>query len=183
MFEKASLFSFLLYSLFKLNTMKKILLLVILVSLISCSQEETTIYYLIRHAEKDRTDATNKDPNLTDKGVERAKKWANYFKDINLDAVYATNFHRTMQTATPTAESKKLEIRNYDPEKMYDAVFKSATQGKTVFVVGHSNTTPVFVNKIIGENKYQNMDDKDNASLFIVTITGDKKSTRIVKIK
>jgi hypothetical protein len=27
------------------------------------------------------------------------------------------------------------------------------------------------------------MDDKDNASLFIVTITGDKKSTRIVKIK
>jgi bisphosphoglycerate-dependent phosphoglycerate mutase len=66
---------------------------------------------------------------------------------------------------------------------MYDAVFKSATQGKTVFVVGHSNTTPVFVNKIIGENKYQNMDDKDNASLYIVTITGDKKSTRIVKVK
>lgn len=163
--------------------MKKILLLVVLVSLISCSQEETTTYYLIRHAEKDRTDATNRNPNLTDKGLERAKKWANYFKDINLDAVYATNYHRTMQTATPTAKSKKLEIQNYDPEKMYDAVFKGATKGKTVFVVGHSNTTPVFVNKIIGENKYQNMDDKDNASLFIVTITGDKKSTRIVKVK
>ena len=25
-------------------------------SLISCTQEETTTYYLIRHAEKDRTD-------------------------------------------------------------------------------------------------------------------------------
>jgi broad specificity phosphatase PhoE len=163
--------------------MKKILLLVVLVSLISCSQEETTRYYLIRHAEKDRTDTTNRNPNLTEKGEERAKKWANYFKDINLDAVYATNFLRTMQTATPTAESKKLEIQNYDPEKMYDAVFKSATKGKTIFIVGHSNTTPVFVNKIIGENKYENMDDKDNASLYIVTITGDKKSTRIVKVE
>jgi broad specificity phosphatase PhoE len=154
-----------------------------LVSLISCSQDETTRYYLIRHAEKDRTDTTNRNPNLTEKGEERAKKWANYFKDINLDAVYATNFLRTMQTATPTAESKKLEIQNYDPEKMYDAVFKSATKGKTVFIVGHSNTTPVFANKIIGENKYENMDDKDNASLYIVTITGDKKSTRIVKVE
>jgi broad specificity phosphatase PhoE len=163
--------------------MKKILLLVVLVSLISCSQQETTRYYLIRHAEKDRTDTTNRNPNLTEKGEERAKKWANYFKDINLDAVYATNFLRTMQTATPTAESKKLEIQNYDPEKMYDAVFKSATKGKTIFIVGHSNTTPVFVNKIIGENKYENMDDKDNASLYIVTITGDKKSTRIVKVE
>lgn len=163
--------------------MKKILLLVVLVSLISCSQEETTTYYLIRHAEKDRTDATNRNPNLTEKGLERAKKWANYFKDINFDAVYATNYHRTIQTATPTAESKQLEIQSYDPEKMYDVVFKSATQGKKVLVVGHSNTTPVFVNKIIGKNKYQSMDDKDNASLYIVTITGDKKSTRIVKIE
>jgi broad specificity phosphatase PhoE len=163
--------------------MKKILLLVVLVSLISCSQEETTTYYLIRHAEKDRTDATNRNPNLTKKGLERAEKWANYFKDINFDAVYATNYHRTMQTATSTAKSKQIEIRNYDPKKMYDAVFKSATQGKTVLVVGHSNTTPLFVNKIIGENKYQNMDDKDNASLYIVTIIGDKKSTRIVKVE
>ena len=163
--------------------MKKIFLLVIFVSLISCIQEETTTYYLIRHAEKDRTDATNRNPNLNEKGLERAKKWANYFKDINFDAVYATNYHRTIQTAKPTAENKKLEIRIYDPQNMYDAVFKSTTQGKTVFVVGHSNTTPVFVNKILGENKYKNMNDRDNASLYIVTITGDKKTTRIVKVE
>ena len=165
--------------------MKKILLLLVFVfsSLISCTQEETTTYYLIRHAEKDRTDKTNENPNLNEKGLERAKKWAEYFKDIDFDAVYSTNYIRTMQTALPTAENRKLNIKNYDPKKMYDVLFKSATQGKTVLVVGHSNTTPVFINKIIGENKYQNMDDKDNASLFIVTITGDKKSTRIVKVK
>lgn len=165
--------------------MKKILLLLVFVfsSLISCTQEETTTYYLIRHAEKDRTDKTNENPNLNEKGLERAKKWAEYFKDINFDAVYSTNYNRTMQTALPTAENRKLNIENYDPKKMYDVLFKSATQGKTVLVVGHSNTTPVFANKILGEKKYKNMDDKDNSSLYIVTITGNKKTSRIKKVE
>jgi broad specificity phosphatase PhoE len=165
--------------------MKKVLLLLVFVfsSLISCTQEETTTYYLIRHAEKDRTDKTNENPNLKEKGLERAKKWAEYFKDIDFDAVYSTNYNRTMQTALPTAESNKLNIKNYDPKKMYDVLFKSATQGKTVLVVGHSNTTPVFANKILGEKKYKNMDDKDNSSLYIVTMTGNKKTSRIKKVE
>lgn len=165
--------------------MKKILLLLVFVfsSLISCTQEETTTYYLIRHAEKDRTDKTNENPNLNEKGSERAKKWAEYFKDIDFDAVYSTNYNRTMQTALPTAESNKLNIKNYEPKKMYDVLFKSATQGKTVLVVGHSNTTPVFANKILGEKKYKNMDDKDNSSLYIVTMTGNKKTSRIKKVE
>jgi broad specificity phosphatase PhoE len=165
--------------------MKKVLLLLVFVfsSLISCTQEETTTYYLIRHAEKDRTDKTNENPNLNEKGLERAKKWAEYFKDIDFDAVYSTNYNRTMQTAIPTAESNKLNIKNYDPKKMYDVLFKSATQGKTVLVVGHSNTTPVFANKILGEKKYKNMDDKDNSSLYIVTMTGNKKTSRIKKVE
>jgi broad specificity phosphatase PhoE len=66
---------------------------------------------------------------------------------------------------------------------MYDVLFKSATQGKTVLVVGHSNTTPVFANKILGEKKYKNMDDKDNSSLYIVTMTGNKKTSRIKKVE
>jgi len=165
--------------------MKKVLLLLVFVfsSLISCTQEETTTYYLIRHAEKDRTDKTNKNPNLNEKGLERAKKWAEYFKDVDFDAVYSTNYNRTMQTALPTAESNKLNIKNYDPKKMYDVLFKTATQGKTVLVVGHSNTTPVFANKILGEKKYKNMDDKDNSSLYIVTMTGNKKTSRIKKVE
>ena len=165
--------------------MKKVLLLLVFVfsSLISCTQEETTTYYLIRHAEKDRTDKTNENPNLNEKGSERAKKWAEYFKDIDFDALYSTNYNRTMQTALPTAESNKLNIKNYDPKKMYDVLFKSATQGKTVLVVGHSNTTPVFANKILGEKKYKNMDDKDNSSLYIVTITGNKKTSHIKKVE
>ena len=164
--------------------MKKYLFLFVFTfSLLSaCTSDETTTYYLIRHAEKDRTDKTNRNPNLNEKGLERAKKWADHFKNIDLDAVYSTKYNRTMQTATPTAESKNIEIQNYNPRKMYDSIFQQNTKGKTVLVVGHSNTTPVFANKILGEKKYENMSDNDNASLYIVTISDDKKTSKIEKV-
>ncbi|MDX6745888.1 phosphoglycerate mutase family protein [Polaribacter sp. PL03] len=145
----------------------------------SCTSEETTTYYLIRHAEKDRSDKTNRNPDLNKNGQERAKKWAERFKNVQFDAIYSTKYNRTMQTATPTAESKGLEILNYNPSKMYDSIFKIDTKGKTILVVGHSNTTPVFANKILGEKKYENMDDHNNASLYIVTISKDKKTSSI----
>jgi len=166
--------------------MKKFLILFIFIfsSLISCTSEETkTTYYLIRHAEKDRTDAANKDPNLNRKGLERAERWADYFEKINLNAIYSTNYHRTMQTAEPTAKSKQLAINNYDTRDMYDSIFQNNTAGKTVLVVGHSNTTPIFVNNILGEEKHKNMDDHDNASLYIVTITDGKKRSKIEKVE
>jgi len=162
--------------------MKKLVYLFFLSFLISCSSNETTTYYLIRHAEKDRTDNSNRNPNLNKDGLERAKKWALYFESIDLDAVYSTNYNRTQQTATPTAVSKKLDIQSYKPYKMFDTVFQQNTLGKKVLIVGHSNTTPVFVNKILGEKKYENMNDYDNASLYIVTISNDKITSKIEKV-
>lgn len=161
--------------------MKKILLLFVFVfsTLVSCSDQQTTTYYLIRHSEKDTSDKTNRNPNLNEDGLKRAENWAEYFKNIDLDAVYSTDYNRTQQTATPTAKSKELEIITYDPRKMYDSIFQAETKGKTVLVVGHSNTTPVFANKILGEKKYENMDENDNASLYIVTIKGDQKTSKI----
>ena len=165
--------------------MKKYFLLFLFVfsAFISCIEEESTTYYLIRHAEKDRTDTINRNPNLNKKGLERAKKWADYFKETKLDAVYSTKYNRTMQTAKPTSDSKNLKILTYDPRNMYDSIFQKSTKGKTVLVVGHSNTTPFFANKILGKEKYKQMDDNDNASLYIVSIKGEKKTATIEKIE
>jgi broad specificity phosphatase PhoE len=164
--------------------MKKYLFLLVFVfSLLSaCSSDETTTYYLIRHAEKDKTDKTNKNPSLNFEGEKRAQNWSKYFKNIKLDAVYSTAYNRTIQTATPTAKTKKIEIRHFNPNKMYDSIFQKETKGKIVLIVGHSNTTPVFANNILGEKKYKNMDENDNASLFVVTISGDKKNSNIEKV-
>ena len=161
--------------------MKKFLLLAVFSLFSACNSEEMTTYYLIRHAEKDRTNKANRDPNLNKKGQERVKIWTNYFENIDLDAVYSTEYKRTMQTAKTIAENKSLEIQNYDPLKMYDAFFQKETKEKKVLIVGHSNTTPSFVNKILGEKKYKNMTDRDNSTLYIVTIKGDEK-TSIIEI-
>ena len=163
--------------------MKKFLLIIFVFTLfIACTSDKTTTYYLIRHAEKDRTNTTNKNPNLNSDGLIRAEKWAKNFENIKLDGVYSTDYNRTQQTAAPTAKSKGLIVQSYNPSKMYDSIFKKNTKGKTVLVVGHSNTTPVFANTILGQKKYKNMADNDNASLYIVTVVNDKKSSEIKKV-
>lgn len=164
--------------------MKKYYFLLVLTFtlLSSCSSDETTTYYLIRHAEKDRTDQSNGNPNLNFEGEKRAQRWANYFEDKQIDAVYSTKYFRTMETATPTAMTKKLRIQYYDPRNMFDSIFQTETKGKSVLIVGHSNTTPVFANKILGEDKYQNMDDNDNSSLYVVTVYGGEKESKIEKL-
>ncbi|WP_456420765.1 SixA phosphatase family protein [Lutibacter sp.] len=162
-----------------------LLLILINISSVKSQQKKSNIttYYLIRHAEKNRTENTNKNPNLTEKGIKRAKNWSVVFKNIPFDIIYSTNYNRTKQTAEPTAKSKNLEIQYYNPKELYDEKFKFKTTGKTVLVVGHSNTTPQFVNKIIGEEKYADIDDLNNSNLYIITIINDVKTAILLKIE
>ncbi len=140
-------------------------------------QNGISTYYLIRHAEKDRSDSSNQNPDLTKEGSARAKKWAEVLKNINLDAVYSTDYNRTLQTAKPLAEMNKLEILNYDTKNLNNKEFQKATKGKTVLVVGHSNTTPQLANAILGKRKYGDIDDKENGALFIVQILPNGETT------
>ncbi|GGD37485.1 SixA phosphatase family protein [Muriicola marianensis] len=134
---------------------------------------EVTTYYFIRHAEKDRTDPDDPDPELNQRGLGRAMHWAEILKDANITAIYTTDFRRTTMTAAPTEVKYDLIRQYYDPSLVDIAKFKADNLGKNVLVVGHSNTTPEFVNKMIGEDKYPPMDDSDNGSLFIVQQIGD----------
>lgn len=160
--------------------MKSILVLsIFLFSLISLAQDteqsspETTTYFFVRHAEKDLSDPSNRNPNLTEQGRIRAKNWAKMLADTPIDIVYTTDYIRTRKTAEPIAKSKSLELTLYNPKNLYDSDFKKNTEGKTVVIVGHSNTTPSFVNKVIGEKKYKPIDEKIYGKVFIVKITGD----------
>ncbi|WP_317194465.1 histidine phosphatase family protein [Allomuricauda sp. CAU 1633] len=127
-------------------------------------------YYFIRHAEKDRTDPDNPDPELNQDGLNRAIRWAEVFDPIALDVIYSTNYERTSMTAAPTSVKKNIDVKYYDPSTIDVEQFKIENQGLNVLVVGHSNTTPDFVNKVINIEKYNAMDDDDNSSLFIVRI-------------
>ncbi|NND62723.1 MAG: histidine phosphatase family protein [Flavobacteriaceae bacterium] len=146
------------------------------------NQPEITTYYLIRHAEKDRTNPNDPNPELTRKGYFRAEGWAKVFDKIPLDAIYSTSYNRTLMTAFHTSQKKKIEITLYDPKEMYSQEFQQKTKGKKVLIVGHSNTTPAFVNAIIDEKRYKDMADDDNSSLYVVTLIGDQSSVEIFTI-
>ena len=168
--------------------MKKIILIisVLFCSLSSFSQQivkdTVTTYYLIRHAEKDSTNPKNTNPKLNKKGLERAQKWANVFKNIHFNSVYATNYHRTKQTAKPVAEKDNLEIEIYNPKKMYTSQFQKETKGQNILIVGHSNTTPFFANKILGEYLYEQIAANNNGNLYIITVTKNKKTAVLLNI-
>ena len=163
--------------------MKKNILVIcfFLISIISHSQEVTT-YYFIRHAEKLRVDKTDRNPNLNSKGLKRAESWKEIFSNISFDAIYSTDYTRTRLTAKPTADSKKLPILIYNPRDMYSKTFQNQTKGKTILVVGHSNTTNVFANKVLGFDKYEEIKDNNNSNLYIVTLTDKKASSVLLKI-
>ena len=149
----------------------------IIIGSISCKKDTKIVeepvvstYYFIRHAEKDRTDPDNPDPELNQDGLDRAIRWAEVFDAIDLDVIYSTNYERTSMTAAPTSVKKNIDVKYYDPKAIDIEQFKAENEGFNVLVVGHSNTTPDFVNKMIGVEKYDAMDDDDNSSLFIVRI-------------
>ena len=131
-------------------------------------------FYFIRHAEKDRSDPEDIDPELNQKGLGRAMHWAEILNEVSLDAIYTTDYERTRMTAAPSAIKQEITEQYYDPDLLDIEAFKLENLGRNVLVVGHSNTTPDLVNSMIGEEKYGPMDDYDNGSLFIVTIVNGK---------
>jgi len=178
----------------KLTTLKKLTLVFLtLLVFTACNnnqkkteaaivEEISTTYYLIRHAEKDRSNPENSNPELTAEGLQRAQNWAKHFEDIKIDQIYSTDYTRTMQTAYDVAKQKNIVIKSYDPSDMYNDDFKNATKGKQVLVVGHSNTTPQFVNAIIGNEDYTDIPDDENGLLYIVRVTGDISKVELLTI-
>ena len=161
---------------------KKLLLgcLLGLLSLNLVSQEIST-YYLIRHAEKERT--VDKNPPLTNIGSLRAASWAEIFQDIKFDAVYSTDYKRTKATAKPTALKNNLDIVIYHPRNIDVEKFKEETRGKKILIVGHSNTIPNFVNQLIGQKKYTQIEDNNNGNLYIVELGGDFKTDQLLHFR
>jgi 2,3-bisphosphoglycerate-dependent phosphoglycerate mutase len=153
--------------------MKKLLIILIFTLQFSESKAQTTTYYFIRHAEKMDN---SENPNLSEKGKIRAENWNKIFSETKFDAVYSTDFKRTIQTATPILNSRNLKPIIYIPKTIDIELFKLENKNKTILVVGHSNSTPEFVNKLIREKKYEKIDETVFGNLYIVSILENEKA-------
>lgn len=165
-----------------MKTFQRLIFVFFLMGIMGCKNDvvpseatnpAVSTFYFIRHAEKDRTNPEDIDPELDQKGLGRAMHWAEILRDVPLNAIYSTDFERTTMTAEPAAVKQDLTIQYYSPDDLNLEQFKADNLGKNVLVVGHSNTTPEFVNKMIGEDKYPALDDYDNGNLFIVQVVGN----------
>lgn len=145
--------------------------------------EQSAIYYLIRHAEKDRTDSKDEDPNLNIDGLKRAERWAVYFETYQIDQIYTTKYIRNKQTISMIAQQKAIKPTLYDPHNIPMDEFLKETNGKNVLIVGHSNTIPKLVNALIGKEEFKDMDDTDNSTLFKVTIKGEDKKAETITVE
>ena len=151
--------------------MKRVLFLtLVLTSLFIRSQEtQTTTIYLIRHAEK--ADAS-KNPELSEQGIERALRWANYFEEIPLEIFYTTLTIRTQQTISSVASTKNKEIQFYQPVTFSLKEIAAKHPGKTILIVGHSNTIPKHINDFLGKEIYEKIDENEFGNLYKITIKG-----------
>ena len=101
----------------KLKTVqnKLITLLVLLLGFQSCQiaqNSELFTIYLVRHSEKELASENESDPPLTKCGMQRSESLSIFLNDVNLEAIYSTDYNRTINTALPTANAKELQIKN-----------------------------------------------------------------------
>jgi broad specificity phosphatase PhoE len=158
--------------------MKKLILLLCLIAGFVSAQDQTdkpTTLILIRHAE--RGNDGSKDPPLADAGTIRANNLVNVFKNTDIVAIYSSDYKRTKNTAAPLAQTKNLEIKLYEPMKE-DEIKKiiAENKGKTVLVVGHSNTTPWTANVLTG-GELKDFADTDYGNILIVNVWDGGKTS------
>lgn len=139
-----------------------------------------TLLILVRHAEK----AGGSNPPLTELGQRRAEKLAVMLTGLSLDKVFSTNFERTIQTARPVSEQKKLDIHHYNPRDLEGFVSQVLQEdvGKAILVTGHSNTTPTLVNLFLGEQVYAQIDEGDYNNLFLLLVN-EKGDAKVMGLK
>lgn len=143
--------------------------------------QELTTFILVRHAEK-KFDNT-KDPALSREGLARAQQLSELLSKAELNAIYSTDYRRTMQTAKPTAEAKGIDIRTYDPhDKSFLTPYLTNNAGGTVLIVGHSNTTPNLVNSLLEEERVTKIDEDDYGNIYMVT-TSKNSPAKVIHLQ
>lgn len=108
-----------------------------------------TVIYLVRHAEKALENP--EDPGLSEAGQARADLLVKLLADADIGEVWSTDTRRTRNTAEPVANANELSIQLYDPRGIPAFARTVKQRGGRYLVVGHSNTTPSFVEALGGE--------------------------------
>lgn len=155
---------------------KYICFLILLASITVFGQSKDEIRIIIvRHAEKMTDNPKEKDPELTEKGLQRATDLAKKLDESGVDVAYSTDYKRTRNTAQPTATSNKIPLQIYDASKLKEFTEKVLKDNlnKTVLIVGHSNTILETIEALGGKRPIDTIGDQEYDNAFLMLIKGD----------
>lgn len=147
--------------------------------------QATTTVIFVRHAEK--AIIPEVDPGLSNAGRRRAAELARQLVSADVvagvDAVYATPFRRTVETARAVADALDQQVLSYDEsntETIMDEIVKEH-KGKIILVVGHSNTLPDLIANMGASKLVEEINENEYDNLFVVTIPwfGKTKTIRL----
>jgi len=147
----------------------------------------------VRHAETAASTRTGGDPDLSEKGRERADCLARLLSKAGVTHLYASQAMRTRQTLAPLAAALALEVEvigAQEGERQVQAV-KSLPPGSVAVVAGHSNTVPSMVAALGGEiadlvesERYGSMFDHDSYDrLILVTLPVGEAQAQAIELR
>ena len=148
------------------------------------SQATTTMIF-VRHAEQTDHDAA--DPPLSEAGRRRVAELTRQLVDADvvagIDAIYTTQFRRSVETVQPLADRLGLPVNTYDAadtEAVLETILK-AHKGKIILVVGHSNTVPALIANLGASKKVPPIQPNEFDNIYIISIPwfGKTKTIRL----
>ena len=137
------------------------------------SQATTTVVF-VRYAETQGPDDSN--PGLSPAGRQRARELARVVDRIDvvagIDAIFATQYRSTQETAEPLKENLQIPVQVVDSQNvrgLTDMILEEY-KGKIVLVISDTEAIPRLIRKFQGSKKLAPIAPDEHDNLFIVSI-------------
>jgi broad specificity phosphatase PhoE len=148
-------------------------LVVVVIAAWFLSSLNTTTVVVVRHAEKEL--GTIEDPPLSQAGEQRAQLLARMLGERDgrgrINAIIASETRRAQRTAAPLAERLGIAVTTVDARDLDELVRRiHANRGGRILVVGHSNTVPEIVHRLVGGDPLPPIADDDYSLMYVITL-------------
>lgn len=137
------------------------------------SQATTTVVF-VRYAET--LDSADQNPGLSPTGKQRARELARVVGIIDvvagIDAIFATQYRNTQETAEPLAEGLQIPVQVVDSKNIggLTQLILKEYKGKIVLVITDSEALPLLIRKFQGSKRLAPIAEQEHDNLYLVSI-------------
>ncbi len=150
------------------------LIIQVLSSDLLAQSDDAFSIFLVRHSEKDHTSENSSNLPLSECGEQRSKALSHFLSEVELEAVYSTDFIRTKSTALPIADKKDIEIFLYNEQEIDVLSNHLLKNRQDALVVGHSNTTGLLAGLLV-DNNIEDIELHIYDLIYQVVVCGDSR--------